>query len=85
MITLGSVQFSNRDFLEEKYHASCGKFDNEIVAWVSTSFGRELPTIFGCAESGSSDVPSSSVRPLLAIKSYDAFNVPSTFSRLMTR
>ena len=46
MITLGSVQFSNRDFLEEKYHASYGKFDNEIVAWVSPSFGSLVLVMF---------------------------------------
>ena len=30
--TLGPIHLSNQDFLEEKYHASRGKFDNEIAA-----------------------------------------------------
>jgi len=48
---LGSIHLPDRDFLEEKYHASPGKFDNKIAARVFTSFGRKLPTIFGRAES----------------------------------
>ena len=77
---LGSIHLSNRDFLEEKYHASRGKFNNEIAARVSAFFDRELLTIFGRAESTSGDVYSSSVHPLPVIKSYDTFNIPSTHS-----
>ena len=77
---LGSIHLSNRDFLEEKYLASRGKFNNEIAARVSASFGRELPIIVGRAESSSGGVPPSSVHPLPAVKSYDAFNAPSTNS-----
>ena len=65
-----SIHLSNRDFLEEKYHASRGKFDNEIAARVSASFGREFPTIFGRAESSSGGVPSSSVLPLIVGRRY---------------
>ena len=48
---LRSIHLSNRDFLEEKHHASRGKFDNEIAGRVSASFGQEFPTIFGRVES----------------------------------
>ena len=78
--TLGSVHLSNREFLEQKYHASRGKFDNEISARVSTSFGCELLTIFGRAESASGGVTASSVHHLPTVKYYDPFNAPSTHS-----
>ena len=63
-----------------KYYDSRGKFDNEIAARVIASFGRELPIIFGRAESSSGGVPSSSVHSFPAIKAYDAFNASSTNS-----
>ena len=34
----GSVHLSNKDFMEEKFHASRGKFDNETAARFATSF-----------------------------------------------
>ena len=35
---LGSVHLSNKDFMEEKYHASRGKFDNETAASFSRNY-----------------------------------------------
>ena len=77
---VGSIHSSNRDFLDEKYHALRGMFDNEVTSRVLDLFVRELPTIFGRAESFSSSVTLSSIRPLPVIKSYDAFNTLSTHS-----
>ena len=47
---IGSIHSSNRDFLDDKYHALHGKFDNEVTSRVSAFFVRELPTTFGRAE-----------------------------------
>ena len=63
---LGSVHLSNKYFIEEKYHAFRGKFDNETAARFAASFGRELPQIFGRVESSSS-IQSSS-HPLPSVK-----------------
>ena len=49
--TLDSIYLSNRDFVDEKYHTSHNKFDNEVTTSVSISFGRELLHIFGYAKS----------------------------------
>jgi len=43
---LGAIHLSDADFLQEKYRASRGKFDNEVA----TSFGRELPQKIGKVE-----------------------------------
>ena len=76
---LGSSHLSDKDFLDEKYHAQKGRFENESAACVVASFGRELPTIFGKMEISSSTTASS---PLSAVKSYVVFNAPETRSGL---
>ena len=58
----GSSNLSNKDF-----HTQKGRFDNESVARVTPSFGRELLTIFGKMETSASSTVSS---PLPAITSY---------------
>ena len=35
---LGGVHLSNKNFIEEKYHVSCGRFKNEIAARFDDSF-----------------------------------------------
>ena len=81
---LGSVHLSNKDFMEEKYHASRGKFDNETAARFAASFSRELPQIFGRVESSSS-IQSSSSHPLPSVKEYDNFNSPVSHSGVKQR
>ena len=49
--TLDSIYLFNRYFMDEKYHTSHNKFDNEVTTSVSISFGRELLHIFGYAKS----------------------------------
>ena len=45
---------SSKDFIGEKYHAQKNRFENEPAARMVTSFGRELPTIFGKKETSAS-------------------------------
>ena len=70
---LGGVYLSNKDFIEEKYHVSCGRFKNEIAARFHASFSREIPHFFGRIESSSS-IQSSSSHPLPSVKEYGNFN-----------
>ena len=71
LYTLGSFylsfHLSDKDFIDEKHYAQKGRFENESVARVTTSFGQELPTIFGKMKISASSTVSSS---LLAVKSY---------------
>ena len=76
---LGSFHLSNKDFIDEKYHATRGRFDNESTARVAASFGRELPTIFGKMDTSTTTSTSS---PLSTIKSYAVFKAPETHSGL---
>ena len=62
---LGSSHLSDKDFLDERYHAQKGRFENESAARVAASFGRELPTIFGKMESSASGTASSPLPCLL--------------------
>ena len=47
---------------------------------MAASFGRELPQIFGRAETSSSGSLPSSTRPLPSIKMYETFNFSGTHS-----
>ena len=49
-----SSNMSDKEFLEEKFQASRGKFENETAAKVAASFNRELPSIFGRVDATSS-------------------------------
>ena len=51
-----------------------------MTAKVATSFVRELPQIFGRAETSSSGSLPSSTRPLPSIKMYETFNFSGTHS-----
>ena len=56
-ILLDMVTSSNmldKEFLDEKYQTSRGKFENETSAKVAASFNRELLSIFGRVDSTSS-------------------------------
>ena len=79
---LRSSHLSDKDFIDEKYHAQKDKFENESAAKVAVSFGPELPTIFGKMETSASSTASS---PLPALKSYVAFNAPETHSGVKQR
>ena len=70
---LGGVHLSNKNFIEEKYHVSCGRFKNEISARFHASFSRELLHFFGRIESSSS-IQSSCSDPLPSVKEYGNFN-----------
>ena len=52
--SLVSSHLSDNDFIEGEYRASRGQFDNAVAARVAASFGRELPQIFGRAETSPS-------------------------------
>lgn len=47
---LGSSRLSNKDFIDETYHAQKNRFENESTARVAVFFGLELVTIFGKVE-----------------------------------
>ena len=79
---LGSSHLADKDFIDEKYHATRGKFENESTTRVVVSFGRGLPTIFGKMDSSTSSSASS---PLPTVKSYAAFNAPETHSGVKQR
>ena len=79
---LGSSHLSDKDSIDERYHAQKGRFENESAARVVASFGRELPTIFVKMETSTSTTTSS---PLPAVKSYAALNAPETHSGVKQR
>ena len=79
---LGSSHLSDKDFIDEKYHAKRGRFENESTARVTASFGRELPTIF--SKIGTSAF-ATVYSPLPAVNSYVAFNIPDTYSGVKQR
>ena len=62
---LGPSCLSDKDFIDEKYHTTRGRFENESAARVAASFGRERPTIFGKMDTSTTTSASS---PLPAIK-----------------
>ena len=71
-----SANMSDKEFLDEKYQASRGKFENETAAKVAASFNRELPSIFGRVDSSSSGGQLVSTHPLPLIKFREHFNAP---------
>ena len=79
---LGSSHLSDKDFIDEKYHAQKGRFENESAARVAVSFGHELPTIFGKIKTSTSATTSC---PLPAVKIYVTFNAPETHSGIKQR
>ena len=71
---VGASQMSNKEFLDERYHASRGKFGNEVAARTAASFGRELPPLFGKVEPTATGGQPASTHPLPLIKLYSSFN-----------
>ena len=80
---LGSSHLSDKDFIDEKYHAQKGKFENKSATRVAASFGRDIPTVFGKVDSSS--IVDASSSPLPAVKTYFAFNVPESHSGVKQR
>ena len=78
--SLVSSHLSDKEFIEGEYRASRGQFDNAVVARVADSFGRELPQIFGRAETSSSGSLPSFIHSLPSIKFYESFNSPGMHS-----
>ena len=78
--SLVSSKISDKEFIEGKYRANRGQFDNAVAARVKTSFGRELTQILGRAETSSSGLLPSSTHLLPFIKIYESFNSPGTHS-----
>ena len=78
--SLVSSHLSDKEFIEGEYRASRGQFDNAVTARVAASFGRELPQIFGRAETSTSGSLPSSIHPLPSIKLYESFNSPGMHS-----
>jgi len=80
---LGSTHLSTQDFLHEKFHTSRGKFDNDIAAMIASSFGREIPILFGKVDSISP--PNSSIHPLPQLKNYANFSSPDSQTGIKER
>ena len=70
-----SSNMSDKEFLDEKYQASRGKFENETAAKVAVSFNREFPSIFGRVDSTSSG-HLVSTHPLPLVKLRENVNAP---------
>ena len=71
---VGASQMSNKEFLNESYHATRGNFRNEVAAHTAASFGRELPPLLGKVEPTASGGQPASTHPLPLIKLYESFN-----------
>ena len=80
-----SSNMSDKEFLDEKYQASRGRFENETVAKIAASFNRELPSIFGRVDSTSSGGQLASTHPLPLIKLRESFNAPDNQSGIKQR
>ena len=87
-IFLNMVPLSNtsgKEFLDEKYQASRGRFENETAVKVAASFNRELPSIFGRVDSTSSGGKLASTYPFPLIKSREHFLTPANQSEVKQR
>ena len=61
---VGASQISNKEFLDERYHASREKFGNKIAARTAASFGRKLPPLFGKVDPTATGGQPTSTHPL---------------------
>ena len=80
-----SPNMSDKEFLDEKYQAARGRFENETVAKVAASFNREIPSIFGRVDSTPSGGQLASTHSLPLIKLRESFNAPDNQSRVKQR